>query len=344
MLDILCQTDMDGNIEYASPSCWDVLGYQSHMLMGRSIYEWVHPEDVEQVKEAVESVGRAEYRYQHANGEYLWMETLISLLFDETGQLKSMVFASRNITERKRAEQELRALNQLKTEFLSTAAHELRTPLTSIRGFSEILLTRQLDESRQRRYINMISEQSTHLAHIIDDLLDVSRLEAKKHLSLTLESVDMASLMNEVALPFIEMASKHTIVLEGLDECPAVTGDRMRLSQVAKNLLSNAVKYSPEGGTVTIRSDMMPGLLHVSIADQGMGMTQEQQQHLFEKFYRADTSNTAINGTGLGLAISKLIVELHGGYIWAESERGVGTAFHFTVPLVTEPLPEATTL
>jgi signal transduction histidine kinase len=160
-------------------------------------------------------------------------------------------------------------------------------------------------------------------------------------LSLTLESVDMVALMNEVALPFIETATKHTILVEGLQSCPAVKGDRMRLSQVAKNLLSNAVKYSPEGGTVTIRADLMPSLLHISIADQGIGMTPEQQQHLFEKFYRADTSNTAINGTGLGLAISKLIVELHGGYIWAESTPGEGTIFHFTVPLAAETSTEA---
>src|SRR5262249_24604943 len=121
-----------------------------------------------------------------------------------------------------------------------------------------------------------------------------------------------------------------------LDTCPPVFGDPFRLSQVCKNLLSNAVKYSPNGGTITVRSRLLQGLVEISVQDQGMGMTPDQQKHLFEKFYRADGSNVAISGTGLGLAISKLIIELHEGRIWAESEHGVGTTFSFTLPLMAE--------
>ncbi|MEP7285658.1 MAG: PAS domain S-box protein [Chloroflexota bacterium] len=345
MLDIICQTDMNGIIEYASPSCWNVLGYQPSTLLGQPIYSGVHEEDVAQFQEAIETIGKAEYRYRHANGEYLWLETLSNLLFDEHGSIKNIVFASRDITKRKQVDHEIQELNRLKTEFLSTAAHELRTPLTSIRGFSEILLTRQLDDTRQRRYITFISEQSTNLGKIIDDLLDVSRLEAKRQLTLTLELVDMAKLINTEMLPFIETVSTHKFCVELAPNSPHVTADPMRLAQVVKNLISNAVKYSPNGGKVTVWNRILPDYLEFGVVDEGLGMTPEQQTHLFEKFYRADNSNTTISGTGLGLAICKLIVEMHGGYIWAESKSGVGTTFHFTVPLVQNGLAnEATTL
>lgn len=108
------------------------------------------------------------------------------------------------------------------------------------------------------------------------------------------------------------------------------------VAEVCKNLLSNAIKYSPAGGLITIRARPVPGYLQVSVSDQGIGITPEQQAHLFEKFYRADTSNTGTSGTGLGLTICKLIVELHGGRIWVDSEYGVGSTFHFTLPLGEE--------
>lgn len=332
MLDIICQTNEDGIIQFASPSCWNTLRYAPMELVGQSIYAGIHPDDLAYVKEAIYDVGRVEYRYQRADGTYIWLETLSNLLFDDTPQLIGMIFASRDITKRKEAEHELQELNRLKTEFLSTAAHELRTPLVSIRGFTELLLTRKLDDSRQSRYLTLINDQSAQLGKIVDDLLDISRLEAKQSLTLTLESVDIPILVNQVLALFNETSSNHTIVLEKLEALPAVTADADRLSQVLKNLISNAIKYSPQGGTITISAQALPGQIKVGISDQGFGMTPEQQVHLFEKFYRADASNTAIGGTGLGLAICKLIIELHGGKIWAESEYGSGSTFYFTVP------------
>jgi len=340
MLDIVCQTDSTGIIEYASRSCLDVLGYHPEALIGRSIFSRVHPDDLERVREAVLNTGTIECRYRHANGQYLWLETLSSLLFSESGTASGIVFASRDITLRKQAQQELQELNQLKTEFLSTAAHELRTPLTSIRGFSELLLMRVVTEERQQRYLQLINEQSTELGRLIDDLLDISRLEAKRSLSLKLAPLNMADLLKKVALPFAEIASNHRLRLEEIaDSYPPLVGDAFRLEQVLKNLLSNAVKYSPNGGTVAVRCHVLTDSLEISVQDEGMGMTPEQQTHLFEKFYRADSSNTGILGTGLGLTICKLIVELHGGQIWAESTYGKGTTFYVRLPLAEAALP-----
>jgi PAS domain S-box-containing protein len=333
MLDIICQTDVDGNIQFASPSCWDVLGYTPDSLRGQSIYARVHPDDLAMVIDAIQTTGRVEYRYQHADGHYLWLETLSNFLFEGDAVPQGIIFASREITKRKQAEWELKELNRLKTEFLTTAAHELRTPLTSIRGFSELLLAREWPPDRRQRYLHMIHEQANHLGVLIDDLLDISRLEAKRALTLALEPINVFDLVERILPPIVEAAPTHEVEIEGLQDCPPVLADPMRLGQVIQNLVANAVKYSPNGGKITIRGRIVDSCLEFSIQDRGIGMTAEQRAHLFEKFYRADGSNNAVQGTGLGLSISKLIVELHHGQIWAESEYGIGSTFFFTIPL-----------
>jgi len=237
--------------------------------------------------------------------------------------------------ELREANEALKTLDQLKDSFLSTAAHELRTPLTSIQGFSEILLTRELDEDRKKYYLDTINKQSTQLAQIINDLLDISRLEAGEGLEIKSEPVDLGLLLVETVQLVSETSVKHHFRLEGLTKTPPVQGDPFRLEQVIKNLLSNAVKYSPEGGNIRIYTRVDESYLEVGIQDEGIGLTPEQQAHLFERFYRADGSSRSIGGTGLGLALCKLIVEGHGGHIWAESESGAGSTFAFTIPLAT---------
>ncbi len=340
MLDMIWQTDVGGSIEYASPSCLSVLGYEPETLIGHSIDTWLHPEDIESITQAFSTTDRFEYRYRHADGHYIWLESLTSLLLGADQEIKGIIFASRDITQRKQAEKELKELDLLKTEFLSTAAHELRTPLTSIQGFSEILFTRDLIPDRQRRYAKMINEQAVQLAEIIDSLLDVSRLEAKRRLTLTPEPINIGELIHKTVTPLAEASPTHPIRVEVMD-LPAIVGDSSRLAQVIKNLISNAIKYSPEGTPILVRGEADEDSVRISVKDQGVGLTREQQAHLFEKFYRADASNTAINGTGLGLAICKLIVELHGGQIWAQSEYGYGSTFYFELPLTGAPVTTA---
>jgi PAS domain S-box-containing protein len=339
MLDMIWQTDVAGMIEFASPSCLDVLGYRPEVLVGKSIYSWVHPEDIEHVREGIRSKGQVEYRYRHANGAYVWLETLSNLLFENSAEANGIIFASRDITERKQAQRELEELNRLKTEFLSTAAHELRTPLTSIRGFTEILLMRELDAPRRKQYMTLISEQAAQLGRLIDDLLDISRLEATRTMTLNMEPVQIRDLIDQAVKPFVESSPRHQFLVEGSEGCPSIVGDPARLAQVLTNLVGNAVKYSPKGGTIRVRAQPTSDHVELSVQDEGIGISPEQQVHLFEKFYRADASNTAIGGTGLGLNISKQIVELHGGQIWVKSEYGVGTTFFFTLPLSQTQVP-----
>ncbi len=273
-----------------------------------------------------------DYRMRTQNGESAWLSDTSVPVVDEHGKAIGAIGIMQDITERKKIEQTLQDLNQLKTEFLSTAAHELRTPLTSILGFSELLTSRAIEANRSQRYIQLIHEQSLQLKKIIDGLLDIARLESKQGLALEMQPINLNDLVTKTLTPIAETSPQCQFKIEGLATCPTVVGDPFRLNQVLQNLLSNAVKYSPEGGTITVRGRVIPGFVEVSIQDEGIGMTADQQIHLFEPFYRADASNITISGTGLGLAISKLIVELHGGQIWAESEYGVGTVGHFTLP------------
>src|SRR5690606_20588734 len=185
----------------------------------------------------------------------------------------------------------LREVDRLKTELLTTAAHELRTPLTSILGFSELLLNRAIEPARQQNYLRLIHEQSVHLSKIIQDLLDVSRLEARRGLELKLEPIDMAELLRQVLQPLLETEPRYEFKTEGLDYLPQVKGDAFRLTQVARNLLSNAIKYSPDGGVITVSSRAEATQIEIRIRDEGIGLTTEQMEPLFKPFYRADVSN-----------------------------------------------------
>ena len=258
--------------------------------------------------------------------------SMAPLNYDQKGHLQGFVVALHDVSIFKEVE-------RMKDDFLSTAAHELRTPLTSVRGFSEILLTRELPDERRRNYLETINIQATQLAQIIDDLLDISRLESGRGLDLRPEPLDVAALVAAAVQPFIDTSPNHHFALEGLAVAPPIKGDEFRMSQVLRNLLSNAVKYSPDGGSVVIRAEAMGGQLAISVQDSGIGMTSEQQTHLFERFYRADSTNRSIGGTGLGLTICKLIVEGHGGKMRVDSDFGEGTTVSFTVPLA-DPSPE----
>jgi PAS domain S-box-containing protein len=342
--DAIIVTRLDGTISQANPAFQALFGYPADDAIYQPALSLAEPDHAALLGAALAAVReenrpqRLEMVARRRDGTTFNADIALAPItevdirrsgLDQSG----VVLSIRDITELKRVEKELQDLNRLKTEFLSTAAHELRTPLTSVRGFSEILLNRSLDPDRQHRYLTLIHHQSIQLGQLIDDLLDLARLEATRSLTLDLQAVDMAKLLQEVVTPFIEASAQHHIRLEGLEEASAIRGDPVRLSQVLRNLLSNAIKYSPEGGTVYVRCRALPDALEVSVQDQGIGMTTEQQGHLFEKFYRADASNTAISGTGLGLAISRFIVELHGGAMRVDSSYGVGTTVSLTLPL-----------
>jgi signal transduction histidine kinase len=207
------------------------------------------------------------------------------------------------------ANERLKELDRMRTEFLSTAAHELCAPLTVIGGFSELLVTRPaLSSNEQYRFIEMIHQNAARLSAIVGDLVDLSRIEVGKEIEVNVQPMDLYPLVEELVTVFRAHSAMHRYHIEGRDRWAAVTGDPDKLRQVINHLLSNATTYSPDGGRVTVQARPVVRFLQVSIRDEGIGMTPDQQAHLFEPFYRADGSNTAVGGTGLGLAICQAIV------------------------------------
>ncbi len=253
------------------------------------------------------------------------------------------------LEERRKAEAELEKQNrelekasQAKSQVLATVSHELKTPLTGIIGYVHVMLGKQdmvghLNET-QERYLDIVRQCSNRLNDLIADLLDVSSIESDG-LVLALTDLDIEREVRDAVVSVQEQFHEKNlqVVLDLSPELPVVSGDRLRVSQILGNLVSNAYKYSPEGTSVTVRVVEEGEYVHIDVADQGMGIPQEEQAQLFEKFFRSkEVINRGINGTGLGLFVVKHLVTAHGGRIWLTSEVGKGTTVSFTLPKAVE--------
>jgi PAS domain S-box-containing protein len=236
-------------------------------------------------------------------------------------------------------------LDRMKTEFVSQVSHELRTPLTAIKGFTDMMLDGDAGElsDEQEEYLGIVRSNADRLVALINDLLDISRIESGR-IALKREPVDLASVLDGVVATMRPLVTgkAETLTLDVEAGLPRVLGDQDRIVQVATNLVSNAHKYSPEGGDIQVRAMRAGDLVSVSVTDAGIGIPPEAMPRLFSRFYRVDSSLTReIGGTGLGLSIVKSIVELHGGSVSVESEPGKGSTFSFTLPLATTTEPSA---
>lgn len=237
----------------------------------------------------------------------------------------------RDVTQDKEAE-------QIKNQLLSTVSHELRTPLASIKGFASTLLRQDVrwDEATQRDFLRIIEEESNRLEELIDNLLDMSQVEAGA-LRIQREPVQLRRLVREAVENAQRSTSTHWFVMDLPAELPRVWADPRRVRQVLNNLLENAIKYAPNGGQITVTCEVEDKNVLVSIADQGQGIPREFFDRIFDRFFQVDgASNRKTGGSGLGLSIARGIIEAHGGTIWAESTEGQGSVFRFTLPIVQD--------
>ncbi|MBI4671319.1 MAG: PAS domain-containing protein [Chloroflexi bacterium] len=229
-------------------------------------------------------------------------------------------------------------LERMKSQLLSTVSHELRTPLASIKGFATTLLRQDVrwDEATQREFLRIIEEESNRLEELIDNLLDMSQVEAGA-LRIQKEPVRLRRVVREAVEQAQRRTEAHWFETDLPAELPRVWADPRRIRQVLNNLLENAVKYSPDGGQITVRCEVEGANVTVSVADQGQGIPPDMLERVFERFFQVDGASTRkTGGSGLGLAIAKGIVEAHGGTIWAEAAPGQGSIFRFTLPIVKE--------
>jgi signal transduction histidine kinase len=235
-----------------------------------------------------------------------------------------------------------KASSQAKSEFLASMSHELRTPLNAIIGFCQILHERYFGDlnEKQAEYISDIMDSGKHLLSLINDILDLSKIEAGK-MEFEMSPVNLAELVNRSLVMVKEKALAHNIDLdvnvsdiEGME----IKGDERRLKQVMFNLLSNATKFTPDGGKITVDAKKDGGELVISVTDTGIGITAAEKKHMFEAFYQASGGlKDKTPGTGLGLPITRDIVEKHGGRIWVESEgQNRGSRFTFTLPTLEQ--------
>ncbi len=231
---------------------------------------------------------------------------------------------------------QLEVASQHKSEFLANMSHELRTPLNAIIGFSEVLSERMFGDlnEKQEEYLKDIHASGTHLLSLINDILDLSKIEAGR-MELELADFDLPQALNNALILVRERAGRRGITLQAtVDELLGeVRGDERKIRQIVLNLLSNAIKFTREGGRIEVAAVPKDGSVEVSVSDTGVGIAPEDQEAVFEEFRQVGTSAAKQEGTGLGLTLCRKFVELHGGRIWVKSQVGVGSTFTFTIPV-----------
>jgi signal transduction histidine kinase len=226
---------------------------------------------------------------------------------------------------------------RVKGELVSNVSHELRTPLASVLGFSSLMLDREVPPEETRRYLEVIRTEARRLGALLNDLLDLQRVE-QQNLELHVDEIDLSELLSTQVTLYSAQSDEHELRFDSAGEPLVIRGDRDRLAQVIGNLLSNAIKYSPEGGTVEVAAGLIGDDATVWIRDSGLGIPAGHQERIFTKFFRGDVGRKrGIPGTGLGLVLARQIVEAHGGEVGFESTEGSGSTFWFRLPAAVDP-------
>jgi signal transduction histidine kinase len=250
-------------------------------------------------------------------------------------QLATALEEARLYAEIERKSAQLESASRHKSEFLANMSHELRTPLNSIIGFSEVLGERMFGDlnGKQEEYLNDICTSGKHLLSLINDILDLSKIEAGR-MELDVTTFDMPQAIDDAVTLMRERAGQRGIVIQAEVAEPVrdIRADERKVKQVLLNLLSNAIKFTPAGGRVDVRATQTDGSIEVSVSDTGVGIAPEDQETVFEEFRQVGASAAKHEGTGLGLALCRKFLELHGGTIWVKSQLGSGSTFTFTIP------------
>ncbi len=227
---------------------------------------------------------------------------------------------------------ELNAMEKMRQEFVSNVSHEIQSPLTSIKGFARALQDNNLSEEKREHYLTIIETETTRLSKLSQNLLKLTLLESEEY---TPERVTyrLDQQLKQIVLNSEPLWAEKEIELDLDLEKVHITADQESMSQVWINLIHNSIKFTPSSGTISIKLKEYETLVEVRIRDTGIGISEEQKQHIFERFYKADSSrNRAYGGSGLGLAIVKKVLDLHQGEIKVESEEGSGTEFIVRIP------------
>jgi len=325
----------------------EVVGKKAHDIYPESMANFIGDVDKKCFERG--QISTVEKWIDSPDSSNVLLQTVRVPLYGEAGNFIGIVGVSRDITDKKLAEEAvLKARlaedsSRTRNEFLSTMSHELRTPLNSIIGFSDLLIEGSLGplNERQTKYIQNVHNSGKRLLKVINDILDLSKVEAGTT-ELEPETFKIAKVLDEIERVSGPRASAKKLTLKfRVDKrLTTVTADKMRFKQVLYNLISNAIKFTPEGGNVTVSAEKEDKMLRVSVADTGIGISKKDQEYLFQPFKQLDYFlNRRYEGTGLGLALVKRFVEMHGGTVRVESEPGKGSVFTFELPVMELYLP-----
>ena len=323
----------------ANPAMEAMLGYPPGGLIGMRFQEFTHPDDrplSTSFRARLDSSNSGpvsmEKRYVRADGSVFWGQVTATPVQGERGAAPFSVSMVQDIQERRDSTERLEKLNNDKSHFVSLVSHEFRNALTGIQGFSETIRDEDLTPEDVRDFANDINRDAKRLARMINDLLDLERMEAGR-VEFERAPVDLGALAAEAVEAAQLTSPSHTLRLEAEPALPEVSADADKMTQVLVNLISNAIKYSPAGGEVLVSVQATTEGVRVRVQDHGLGIPEQELERVFERYHRLEGGRPRdIRGTGLGLAIVKQIVEAHGGRIDVESREGEGSTFTFVIP------------
>ena len=357
-------TNINGDIQYVNPKFTEVTGYTYDEVLGenpRMLQSGEHnPEFYKDLWNTILTGAdwHGEFHDKKKNGEHFWESAVISPVFDDSGTISSFVAVKEDITEKKKNIQELivakehaEESDRLKTAFLTNISHEIRTPMNGILGFAELLKMPGLSGDQQQEYIGIIKKSSDRMLNIINDIVDISKIESglmkveMKEFNINEQTEYIYSFFN----PRAEKKGIRLICKNGLpDKDALITTDKEKVNAVLINLVKNAIKFTDDGaiefGYTQKQGNRLSGESEISdgfeffVKDTGIGIPKDRQLAIFDRFVQADIADTkAYQGAGLGLSISKAYIEMLGGKIWVESEEGKGSVFYFSVPNYAKP-------
>ena len=358
----LIALDQDLRVVTVSRSFYEFFKVNPEETVGQLIYDLGNKQwDIPKLRELLETIlpQKATFDNYEVEHDFATIGRRIMLLNARQiqrvlGKERIILLAIEDITERREIENglekaheelkelaaELKRTARVKSEFLANMSHELRTPLNSINGFSEVLYDETFGplNEKQKKYVNNVLTSGKHLLLLINQILDMAKVEAGK-MKLALSSLPMKSLLNEISLLVADMVSKKKLemLLEIAEDLPNIEADELKVKEIIYNLLSNAVKFTPEGGKIGMRAKKADSEIEIVVWDTGVGIAPENMEKIFEGFFRVDTPYSRVTeGTGLGLPLSRKLVELHGGKLSVESEGlNKGTSVRFTLPIIS---------
>ncbi|MDZ7697703.1 MAG: PAS domain-containing sensor histidine kinase [Deltaproteobacteria bacterium] len=354
--------DSDLKVILANRNFIDSFKVTQEETLGRFIYDIGNKQwDIPKLRELLETILPQETTFDNYEVEHNFttigrrtMRLNARQIEQATGKERIILLAIEDITERRKIEKglekahedlkelasELERTARVKSEFLANMSHELRTPLNSINGFSEVLYDETFGplNEKQKQYVNNILTSGKHLLSLINQILDMAKVEAGK-MQLALSILPMKNLLDEISLLVLDMVSKKKLEmsLEIAEDLPSIEADELKVKQILYNLISNAVKFTPEGGKIGLQAKRTDSGVEIVVWDTGIGVAPENMEKIFEGFFRINTPySQAIEGTGLGLPLSRKLVELHGGTLSLESEGlNKGVTVRFVLPVIS---------